>query len=68
MDGFELDNWSGRTRSILMEREKLNAPKFHLKNGVSQMLSNTALSEVEKENVIQSLIEEYYRIMRRCTV
>ncbi|WP_420974150.1 hypothetical protein [Bacillus thuringiensis] len=43
-------------------------PRFHLKNGVSQVLSDTALSEVEKEDSIQSLIEGYYRIMRGCTV
>ena len=47
-----------------MERENLRDPRFHLKNGVSQVLSNMALSEV----AIQSLIEEYYRIMRGCTV
>ncbi|MEC5308843.1 hypothetical protein [Bacillus thuringiensis] len=68
LNGFELDDWAGRTRSILMERKKMRNPRFHLKNGVSQVLSNTSLSEVEKEDAIQSLIEEYYRIMRGGTI
>ncbi|MGX5634373.1 hypothetical protein [Bacillus thuringiensis] len=68
LDGFELDDWARRTRSIRMKRKKMRDSRFHLKNGVSQVLSNTSLSEVEKEDAIQSLIEEYYRIMRGCTV
>ncbi|WP_420974051.1 hypothetical protein [Bacillus thuringiensis] len=68
LNGFELDDWAGRTRSILMKRKKMRDPRFHLKNGVSQVLSNTSLSEVEKEDSIQWLIEEYYRIMRGGTI
>ncbi|MFZ7807704.1 hypothetical protein [Bacillus thuringiensis] len=68
LEGCELDDWAGRTRNILMKRKKMRDPRFHLKNGVSQVLSDTALSEVEKEDSIQSLIEGYYRIMRGCTV
>ncbi|WP_186323978.1 hypothetical protein, partial [Bacillus thuringiensis] len=36
LDGFELDDWAGRTRSILMKRKKMRDPRFYLKNGVSQ--------------------------------
>ncbi|EOO32455.1 hypothetical protein IIU_03845 [Bacillus cereus VD133] len=64
MDGFELDDWAGKTRIVLIEREKMRDPRFHLKNGVSQVLSNKALSEAEKEKSIKILIDEYYRIMR----
>ncbi|MCQ6302107.1 hypothetical protein [Bacillus cereus] len=68
LNGVELDDWAGRTRIALLEREKLRDPRFHLKNEVSQVLSNTSLSEVEKEDSIQRLIEEYYRIMRESLV